>query len=242
MSNDKESSETSFENPDWFYREFTHSGVDYADVETARRYESRHLQFRDFDAEFARIRERIGLKPTDVVLDLGCGTGAFVVPAAQFCRKVYAVDVSAPMLALLREKLSARKLENVETFNAGFLTYRRDGEPVDAVVSSLALHHLPDFWKCVALQKIADELKPGGVFYLLDVVFSFPISDWRDGTRQVLDAMSLAAGKEANAHISCEYSTFDWILEGAIERVGFEIEKKFDDAAFLRAYVCRKKF
>lgn len=242
MSNAFENPETNEnENPAWLYREEICSGVDYANVETARRYESRHLQFRDFDAEFERIRERAGLTPNDVVLDLGCGTGAFVVPASRFCRKVYAVDVSAPMLALLREKIAAQKLDNVETFNAGFLTYRHRGEPLDAVISSIALHHLPDYWKCVALQKIADSLRPGGVFYLLDVVFTFPISDWRAGTQTLLDAMSSAAGKEANAHISCEYSTFDWILEGALERVGFEIERKFDDSAFLRAYVCRKK-
>ena len=39
---------------------------------------------------------------------------------------------------------------------AGFLTFTAPEEPVDAVLSSIALHHLPDFWKGVALQRIAD--------------------------------------------------------------------------------------
>ena len=226
--------------PKWLYNEFQHAGVDYADVEVARQFETRHRSFRNFEAEFQRIRKRVNLSRDDVVLDLGCGSGAFVIPAAQYCKKVYAVDVSAPMLTILQEKLSENKIENVETVHAGFLTYRHLGEPVDVVVSSIALHHLPDYWKAVALLNIANTLRPGGVFYLLDVVFTFPISDWQNGTQTILEEMSAAAGHEANAHISSEYSSFSWILEGILERVGLKIEQIIDDSDFLRAYVCRK--
>ena len=226
--------------PKWLYNEFQHAGVDYADVEVARQFETRHRSFRNFEAEFQRIRKRVNLSRDDVVLDLGCGSGAFVIPAAQYCKKVYAVDVSAPMLTILQEKLSENKIENVETVHAGFLTYRHQGEPVDVVVSSIALHHLPDYWKAVALLNIANTLRPGGVFYLLDVVFTFPISDWQNGTQTILEEMSAAAGHEANTHISSEYSSFSWILEGILERVGLKIEQIIDDSDFLRAYVCRK--
>ena len=34
-------------------------------------------------------------------------------------------------------------------------------------------HHLPDFWKAVALTRIAGMLRPGGIFRLSDVVYSF---------------------------------------------------------------------
>ncbi|MBQ2849417.1 MAG: class I SAM-dependent methyltransferase [Thermoguttaceae bacterium] len=159
--------------PSWLYDEFQHAGVDYANLEVARKYESRHLKFRDFDAEFERIRERAALKRSDVVLDLGCGTGAFAIPASRYCAKVYAADVSAPMLGLLRQKIAERKIENIETFAAGFLTFPTFPAPVDAVVSSLALHHLPDFWKVVALKRIADALKPGGVFTFRTSYFIF---------------------------------------------------------------------
>lgn len=227
--------------PNWLYDEFQHAGVDYANLEVARKYESRHLKFRDFDAEFERIRERAELKRSDVVLDLGCGTGAFAIPASRFCAKVYAADVSAPMLGLLRQKIEEQKIENIETFAAGFLTFPPLPTPVDAVVSSLALHHLPDFWKVVALKRIADALKPGGVFYLSDVVFYFPVETWREGTQAVLDEMERDAGGEANAHIAREYSSFDWFLEAAFERTGLVVERTIDDAAFIRVYVCRRK-
>lgn len=229
--------------PRWIYNEFHASGVDYADLEVVRKFESRHRRFRDFDAEFERIRERTGLSHDDVVLDLGCGSGAFVVPAAKYCRKVYGADVSKQMLTILGEKLAENNLTNVELRNAGLLTFwTLDDCPkqFDFILSSIALHHIPDFWKAVAIQKIADALKPGGVFYLYDVVFTFPIDDWRDGVQRLLDEMEAAAGHEANAHISSEYSAFSWILEGIFERVGLKVEKVIDDSGFLRAYVCRK--
>jgi hydroxyethylthiazole kinase-like uncharacterized protein yjeF len=226
--------------PTWLYHEFQHTGVNYGNAEVARQFEWRHRSFRDFDLEFQRIKERVDLKRSDVVLDLGCGSGAFVVPAAKYCRKVYGADVSKTMLALLQEKLDAQGLKNVELFNDGFLSYSHDREPLDVVVSSIALHHIPDFWKAVALQKIVDALKPNGKLYLLDVFFNFSVSDWRNGTQKLLDDMSEAAGGEANVHVSSEYSTFNWIIEGMFERVGLEVEQTFDDATFLRAYVCRK--
>lgn len=226
--------------PLWLYNEFKSTGVDYEDIEVARQFEKRHLSFRNFDKEFTTIRDRVNLKQTDVVLDLGCGSGAFVIPAAKYCHRVYAVDVSNPMLTILREKIEAQNLDNVKLFQAGFLTYKHTGTPIDVVLSSLALHHLPDYWKAVALQNISDMLKPNGILYLYDVIFNFPISDWRKGTQNLLDEMETAAGHEAHAHISSEFSTFNWILEGIFERVGLKIEQIYDDSGFQRAYVCRK--
>ncbi len=226
--------------PHWLYNEFQSTGVAYEDIEVARQFEKRHLAFRNFDEEFKTIRERVNLSPDHVVLDLGCGTGAFVIPAANYCRKVYAADVSNQMLTILREKLEAQTITNVELFQSGFLTYEHSGEPLDVVLSSLALHHLPDYWKAVALQKIANILKPNGILYLFDVVFNFPISDWYQGTQKLLDEMESAAGHEAHAHISSEFSSFNWILEGIFERVGLKVEQIFDDSGFQRAYVCRK--
>jgi len=227
-------------NPAWLYDEFHFSGVDYSNKETSDNFEKRHRSFRDFDLEFKRICSRSGLTPNDVVLDLGCGSGAFVAPAAKYCRKIYAADVSDAMLETLKKKLNAEELAKVKLLHAGFLTLPKLDEPLDAVISSIALHHIPDFWKVVALQKIADALKPNGVFYLLDVVFSFPVAKWREGVQHVLDVMESAAGHEAKTHISSEFSAFDWVLEGAFERVGLKIEAVYNDADFLRAYVCRK--
>jgi len=77
------------------------------------------------------------------------------------------------MLARFREKAATAGSDNVEVVQAGFLTYEHSGTPADAVYSRLALHHLPDFWKSLALTRIAGMLRTGGVFRLSDVVYSF---------------------------------------------------------------------
>ena len=48
-----------------------------------------------------------------------------------------------------------------------------DPEYVAAVFTRNPLHHLPDFWKAAALQRIAQLLKPGGVLRVRDIVYSF---------------------------------------------------------------------
>ena len=117
------------------------------------------------------------LGPDCTVVDLGSGTGQFAVAAAQVCRRVVAVDVSPLMLAPLREKLDRGDVRNVETVNAGFLTYEHEGAAADVVYSRFALHHLPDFWQAIALRRMAEMLRPGGVLRLSDVVYSFEPTD-----------------------------------------------------------------
>ena len=65
----------------------------------------------------------------------------------------------------------------VEAVRAGFLSYEHRGDPPAAVVTRNALHHLPDFWKAIALERIARLLRPGGVLLLQDIVFSFDPAD-----------------------------------------------------------------
>jgi len=84
------------------------------------------------------------------------------------------------MLNFTRRKAELRGIKNIEFHQAGFLTYDHHGEPLDAVVSQLALHHLPDFWKMIALKRIFAMLKEGGKFYLRDVVYSFPVDNYMD--------------------------------------------------------------
>ena len=76
-------------------------------------------------------------------------------------RRVVAVDVSPVMLERLAANVGRAGAANVECVQAGFLTYEHTGAPADLVYSRYALHHLPDFWKAVALDRIAGVLAPG---------------------------------------------------------------------------------
>lgn len=230
--------------PAWLYGEFRHSGVDYADNGIAARYDENHQRFRDFEKEAEGILARLKIGRHQSVLDFGCGTGAFVLTAARKCRKVHAVDVSSAMLDRCREKATSLGLTNIEFHQAGFLTHVHQDEPVDGIVSVAALHHLPDFWKAVALQRMYGMLKPGGRLFLFDIVFpalaegyEVGISGWLNGIRE--KAGERMAG-EAVVHIRDEHSTFDWVLEGMLERAGFCVKEKDSAPGFSMTYICER--
>ncbi len=231
--------------PSWQYDEFKHAGVDYASAEVAKEYDAHHTRIRDYEKDARLIMDRIGLKPEESVMDIGCGTGAILLPMARHCRKVYGADVSSAMLELCQMKARQQGILNIETQHAGFLTFQSPPEPLDAVISVATLHHLPDFWKGVALSRIHNCLKPGGKFYLFDVVFSFSPRDYYQELESWVNGMQKKAGEamaeESRVHIRDEHSTYEWIMDGMLEKTGFAIHEKHADFPRCIAYLCSRK-
>ena len=226
----------------WFYDEFKHSGVDYADSDQVAVYDQRHQRFRDYKKFAEAVMACLNLGPEATVIDLGAGTGAFSLNAAPHYKTVYAVDVSDAMLAYIRQKAEQAGLSNVVFCKGGFLTYE-PATPVDAVVSSAALHHLPDMWKWVGLLNVAKMLKPGGKFYLFDVVFPM-MEDYAACFGGWVDTFAEKVGPEFAAevetHIRDEFSTFDWVMEGLLRRAGFHIDSAEYDDQLGATYLCTK--
>jgi putative AdoMet-dependent methyltransferase len=231
--------------PAWRYDESQPCGVNFNNFFLARLYDKYHQTFRDYRREAEQIVAALGLDRSAVVLDMGCGTGAFAIHAAPYCRKVYAVDVAQAMLGRARRKARKAGLTNIEFRRGGFLTYEHTDHPVDAIVSVVALHHLPDFWKLVSLHRLASMLKPDGRLYLFDVVFSFDIGRYEPAIEQFIEKMSVPTGPDsrrpAETHVREEYSTCDWIMEGLLERAGFRIDDADYKDDFLAAYLCTRK-
>lgn len=229
----------------WTYDEFAHCGVDYADAKQAEGYDEQHRKFRDYEREFAAMLAFLELRDTAglTLLDLGCGTGATALLAAKVFRRVYAADVSPAMIAQARRKAGGAA-PNLVFVNAGFLSYEHQGEAVDLVATKAALHHLPDFWKQVALLRINRMLKPGGLLYLHDVVFQFPAPEYAARIDAWIGGFEKVAGsefrREVETHIRAEYSTFGWVLQGMLERAGFAVEKSRSADGFVSEYACRK--
>jgi len=227
--------------PNWQYDEFRQVGTDYADVHEAERYDERHQRFRNYQQQAQGIIDALQLSSSHTVIDIGSGTGAFALAAAQCCRKVIAVDVSLPMLEVCRRKARQARLDNIEFCQTGFLTYQHNEAPVDAIVSVAALHHLPDFWKLIALSRMAQMLKPGGKLYLADVVFDFDPADYHARIDAIVERLAAVDQKaEIETHIRDEYSTTDWILQGMLERVGFTIDRVQTIDGLLMTLTCTK--
>jgi cyclopropane fatty-acyl-phospholipid synthase-like methyltransferase len=227
----------------WQYDEFGQVGVDYEDVAEVRAYDSRHAQFRDVNAECTSILDKLAVTPQSVVIEIGTGTGAFAIHAARRCAQVYAVDVSTPMLEYAQQKSNKAGLKNITFCHAGFLTYVHHGAPVDAIVTSMAFHHLPDFWKDIALKRMNSMLKTGGLLYLHDVIYEQ--SDAESHIASWLDQLGNIGGtqlrEEVAMHVREEFSTYDWIIDGLLTRAGFRILSKEMVEGVTGTYLCKKE-
>jgi ubiquinone/menaquinone biosynthesis C-methylase UbiE len=227
----------------WWLDEQVHAGPEHLDA----RYVGGYDRKAGFDpTEDIEVLRRHGLGPDSLVVDLGAGTGTFAVSVAPSCRRVVAVDVSAAMTAALRTRVERLGLDNVTVVDAGFLSYVHEGEPADIVFTRNALHQIPDFWKGIALDRIASLLRPHGVLRLRDLVFDFAppeaeerIDAWMSGA--VHDPAAGWTAEELAAHVRSEFSTYSWLLDSLLDRTGFDIlERSFRRSAY-GAYTCRRR-
>ena len=112
------------------------------------------------------------IRPGDTVVDLGCGPATQLAMVARLNPDVrfVGVDLSEEMLDRARSHVAEQRLQNVD-FHRGDITDLRffgDGA-VDAVFSTVALHHLPSPGHLHrTFAEVARILKAGGGLYLVD--------------------------------------------------------------------------
>lgn len=230
--------------PNWFLDELAHVGNEHLDPAYVEIYDRKSGI--DFTEDLELLRAK-GLNEQSTVIDLGTGTGAFALAVAPLCRRVVAVDVSPAMLALLRANAERQGLHNIEIAHAGFLSYEHQGAPADFIYSRNALHHLPDFWKALALRRVAEMLRPDGVLRLHDLVYAFEPDEtvpkfaaWFANARERPEEGFTRP--ELETHVREEYSTFSWLLEPILDHAGFAIEESsYRPSRTYAAYTCVKR-
>ena len=229
---------------DWTVDELALAGPEHLDPGLVARYD-RKQGHPDPGPDLAVLRAH-GLDGTGTLVDIGAGTGRFALAAARQVRRVVAVDVSPAMQEVLRRRAREAGLSNVECVRAGFLSYEHTGEPADAVSTRNALHHLPDFWKAVALGRIAAILRPGGVLRLHDLVFDFApdeaepvLGDWLAGA--AADPATGYTRDDLAEHVRTEFSTYRWLLEPMLRATGFEIVSADFRGRVYGAYTCVRR-
>ena len=215
-----------FRQPGWRLDQVASAGRENLDAQHVARYDAIEDAFPDREVA---LLQQWGMAQESVVVELGTGTGQFAVAAARVCDRVVAVDVSPVMIAELQAKLAREQVDNVDVVQAGFLDYKHEGAPADIVYSRYALHHLPDFWKGVALARIHRTLRPGGLLRVWDVVYSFEPHEAEDR----LEAWCATGGPDGGdgwsradyeEHVRDEHSTFTWVFEALAQRAGFHVE------------------
>jgi ubiquinone/menaquinone biosynthesis C-methylase UbiE len=227
----------------WLIDELAHAGPEHLDPAFVAGYD-RKQGYPDPAGDLDTFAA-LGLGPTSTVVDLAAGSGQFALAAAGRFGHVTAVDVSPAMLAVLQERAASAGRANLDIVRAGFLTYQHHGPPADGVYTRNALHQLPDFFKALALDRIARMLRPGGVLRLRDLIYDFSPADAERIFREwfehaAADPAEGYTGEDYAEHIRTEFSTFRWLLEPMLAAAGFEIVAVEFERRLYGAYTCVK--
>jgi cyclopropane fatty-acyl-phospholipid synthase-like methyltransferase len=224
--------------------ESAYAGPEHLDPDFVKGYEQK--QGSPDSTPDLDVLAKHGLGPTSTVVDLGAGTGIFALAAARRLGHVTAVDISPAMLRVVRNRATEAGLANVDCVQAGFLSYQHANAPVDAVYTRNALHHLPDFWKGLALFRLAEMMRTGGVLRLHDLIYDFQPLDadrvfngWLDSAAK--DPAHGYTRQDLAQHIRTEHSTFRWLLEPILVSSGFEVVTADFRGSVYGAYTCIKR-
>ncbi len=228
---------------EWIFNEANHEGISYSNEEIASEYDENHQTFRNYEEEANEVITSLALTTESRIVDFAAGTGALTIELAKKCESVHAVDIAKEMLDQLQQKAKRESCENITVENGGFLTFKQPKSEFDAAVSSAALHHLPDFWKQIALRKMAESVKIGGRLFLADVVYDFPYSEYETELDIFVDLLGEAnetMREETVVHIRDEMSTFGWIMERLLADAGFRIDRKISNSGIFVKYCCTR--
>lgn len=133
-----------------------------------------------------RAVDRLGLRPGDRVLDVGCGTGRsldYLQQAVGPTGRVYGIDISAGMLAKAQKSCDANGWGNVELMQCDAAAFTAPA-PLNGVLFSLSYNTMPDHR--AVLRRAWDQLMPGGRLVIMDAKvppgasgkFVLPFSLW----------------------------------------------------------------
>lgn len=127
----------------------------------ARKYAASPIADMDgYERTISETRQR--LKPTDTVLEFGCGTASTALKLAPAVARYVATDFSSGMLDVAREKAAAEGVGNIEFAVAAPEAAPWSEASFDAVLAFNLWHLVAK--RDVALRSVHRLLKPGGLF------------------------------------------------------------------------------
>ncbi len=157
-----------------------------------------------------RVIAALDLRPTDLVADIGAGTGYMAVRLARHLKSgtVFAVDLEPNMVRHLAERAKANGIANLRAVVASE-TSPNLPEAVNVVLLLNVYHHIsarPDYFKRLRLS-----LKPGGRVAIVDFRPEAPRGapkHLRLSVSQIASEMTAAGYQPAGSHDFLPYQNF----------------------------------
>lgn len=112
--------------------------------------------------EYTLGRTRSYLKPTDHMLEMGCGTGSTALRLADAAAQITATDYAQEMLNIGERKAKDQGISNVDFTLVDIETDTLNGQQFDMVCAFNVLHLVHDLDAAIA--SIAEKTRPGGLF------------------------------------------------------------------------------
>jgi ubiquinone/menaquinone biosynthesis C-methylase UbiE len=118
---------------------------------------------REREEDCRTLLDQLGVKPGQVVCDIGCGNGFYTLPLARLVGpegKVYAVDIQPEMLRMLRERARDENLDNIVPSVGSTVDPRLPKDALDLVLLVDVYHEFSHPEQMLAA--IRKSLKPDG--------------------------------------------------------------------------------
>src|ERR1700751_3617261 len=172
------------------------------------------------------VVQQAQIGPTSRVLELGSGTGNLSALIAS-CGELVSVDVSENMETIAKRKMG--HLANRRFIKADILeVFAQELGKFDTVISTYAVHHLPDEEKKQLFALVFDRLLPSGSAVFGDLMVQ------TSSEKETKIQQYLAKGDQATAQAISE--EFFWSINTAIgdlERLGFDVRAvRFSDLSY----------
>ena len=126
------------------------------------------FRFRDIFSPRKNILAEVDIKSGFSILDYGCGSGSYTIPAAQLVGesgKVYSLDIHSLAVQQVQKVVAKKRLTNIETILSDCATALSD-ESIDIVLLYDTLHGLSEPDKVLA--ELHRVLKPNGFLSVND--------------------------------------------------------------------------